>query len=92
MIRDPSDGSVKAPGEQWETVEQLQAEVARQDPKAGFSEKDRAAVKAATSANNWGLKSLDKEARKPTPAPTVDELRAHYAKHNLAFRPKAEEI
>jgi uncharacterized protein YjbJ (UPF0337 family) len=45
MIRDPSDGSVRSSeAEQWETVEQLQAEVARQDPKAGFSDADRAAI------------------------------------------------
>lgn len=45
MIRDPSDGSVRSPeAEQWETVEQLQDEVARQDPKAGLSDADRATI------------------------------------------------
>jgi hypothetical protein len=44
MIRDPSDGSVREP-QQSETVEQLQAEVARH-PDAGFSDKDREAVRA----------------------------------------------
>jgi hypothetical protein len=43
------------------------------------------------SDENWGLKSLDREARKPQPAPTADELREHYAKHNLGFQPKSEE-
>lgn len=44
----------------------------------------------ANSASNWGLRSLDKPERKPKPAPTADELRAHYAKHNLGFQPKEE--
>ena len=39
---------------------------------------------------NWGLKSLDKPERKPKPAPTADELKAHYAKFGLAFQPKPE--
>jgi hypothetical protein len=44
VIRDPSDGSVREP-QQSETVEQLQAEVARH-PEAGFSDKDREAVRS----------------------------------------------
>lgn len=40
---------------------------------------------------NWGLTSLDEPVRKLRPAPTADELREHYAKHNLAFQPKSEE-
>jgi hypothetical protein len=44
----------------------------------------------STSAENWGLKSLDKPERKPKPAPTADELKAHYAKFGLAFQPKPE--
>lgn len=43
-----------------------------------------------TSAENWGLKSLDKPERKPKPAPSIDELREHYAKHDLGFRPKEQ--
>jgi hypothetical protein len=43
-----------------------------------------------TSETNWGLKSLDKPERKPKPAPTADELKAHYAKFGLAFQPKPE--
>ena len=39
---------------------------------------------------NWGLKSLDREPRKPKPAPTADELREHYAKHGLGFTLKDE--
>jgi len=39
---------------------------------------------------NWGLKSLDREARAPKPAPTAEELRAHYATHNLGFQPKEQ--
>lgn len=41
-----------------------------------------------TSEENWGLKSLDREARAPNPAPTAEELRAHHATHNLGFKPK----
>lgn len=37
---------------------------------------------------NWGLKSLDRPERKPKPAPTAEQLRAHYATHNLGFKPK----
>jgi hypothetical protein len=40
------------------------------------------------SEQNWGLKSLDREPRKPQPAPTADELREHYARFNLGFQPK----
>ena len=42
----------------------------------------------AKHGENWGLRSLDIPARKPKPAPTADELRAHYATHNLGFEPK----
>lgn len=77
MIRDPSDGSVKGI-----------------NPKANEANamRPKRASEGITSANNWGLKSLDKEARKPKPAPTAEELREHYAKHNLAFQPKTEGI
>lgn len=40
---------------------------------------------------NWGLKSLDQPVRKPKPAPTIEELRDHYAKFKLAFEPKEGE-
>lgn len=65
------------------------------DPSDGSVKKPEPGIpvseKRPTSAENWGLKSLDREPRKPKPAPTADELRAHYAKHNLGFQPKAEE-
>jgi hypothetical protein len=69
MIRDPSDGSVREP-EQWETVEQLQAEVERQ-PDDGFSDKDREAVRvlagpvidAATSGLQTGSSKPENLAR-----------------------------
>lgn len=47
--------------------------------------------KRPTSAENWGMKSLDKPERKTKPAPTADELREHYAKFKLAFQPKEAE-
>ncbi len=47
--------------------------------------------KRPTSAENWGLKSLDQPVRKPKPAPTIEELRDHYAKFKLAFEPKEGE-
>jgi hypothetical protein len=80
MIRDPSDGSVKEPRAQ----------------NAGKSDnKENPAIPAnglaACTENNWGLKSLDREPRKPTPAPTADELREHYGKFNLGFQPKENE-
>ena len=40
---------------------------------------------------NYGMKSLDRAARKPAPAPTAEELRAHYATHNLGFKPKDQD-
>jgi hypothetical protein len=46
----------------------------------------------AKYGENWGLKSLDEPPRNPKPAPTIDELREHYAKHDLGFKPKTEEI
>ena len=40
---------------------------------------------------NWGLKSQERGVRKSKPAPTADELRDHYAKHNLGFQPKEQD-
>ena len=37
---------------------------------------------------NWGLKVDDRERKPPEPAPTLDELKAHYEKFNLGFKPK----
>jgi hypothetical protein len=42
------------------------------------------------SDQNWGLKSLDREARKPKPAPTKEELEAYYATHTLGGKLKEE--
>lgn len=47
--------------------------------------------KRPTSAENWGMKSLDQPPRIPKPAPTVEELREHYSKFKLAFQPKEAE-
>lgn len=44
----------------------------------------------AKYGENWGLKSLDVPERKPKPAPTIEQLRAHYATHNLGFKPKEQ--
>jgi hypothetical protein len=84
MIRDPSDGSVKGITPNANDLNQKTAKVASE----GIT--SPAALKAK-HGENWGLKSLDREPRKPKPAPTADELRAHYARHNLGFQPKAEE-
>ena len=86
MIRDPSDGSVKT------KVDENAGLSSTRGAKPSQSNDLMSSTTRPTSANNWGLKSLDKEARKPKPAPTAEELRAHYAKHNLAFRPKTEEF
>lgn len=80
MIRDPSDGSVKSITPVRNEIKQ----VAEKIPSEGI------APLKPTSATNWGLKSLDKPERKPKPAPTADELKAHYAKFGLAFQPKPE--
>lgn len=45
----------------------------------------------AKYGENWGLTSLDQPKKPPKPAPSIDELRAHYARHNLGFQPKTEE-
>lgn len=37
---------------------------------------------------NWGLNVQDKARKPPKPAPTPEELEAHYRKYNLQFRPK----
>lgn len=44
----------------------------------------------AKYGENWGMKSLDEPAQKPKPAPTKEDLAAHYAKYGLGFRPKSE--
>lgn len=61
------------------------------DPSDGSvkPEPDVPALKAKHGPN-WGLKTLDKPERKPKPAPTVEELREHYAKHGLGFKPKEQ--
>jgi hypothetical protein len=61
------------------------------DPSDGSvkPEPDVPALKAK-HGENWGLKTLDKPERKPKPAPTAEELKAHYAKFDLAFQPKHE--
>lgn len=83
MISDPSDGSVKpstksAPGD---TAPQQAERLPKGDPAVPGAD-------TPSSANNWGLKSLDRPERKPKPAPTAEELRLHYAKFKLAFEPK----
>lgn len=45
----------------------------------------------AKYGENWGMKSLDEPPKTPKPAPTIDQLRDHYAKHNLGFQPKEQE-
>lgn len=93
MIRDPSDGSVKSPnvsagasGVDRTTKHSDPVEMARSD--LGRKQPSQRVEAPYASSNNWGLKSLDREARKPAPAPTIDELRAHYARHGLGFKPK----
>jgi hypothetical protein len=41
--------------------------------------------------SNWGLKSLDEPKKQTKPAPTADQLRDHYSKYNLGYRPKEGE-
>lgn len=45
----------------------------------------------AKYGKNWGLKSLDEPEHKPKPAPTKEELAAHYREYGLAFKPKHRE-
>jgi hypothetical protein len=45
----------------------------------------------AKYGENWGLTSLDKPEHKPKPAPTKEELAAHYRVYGLAFKPKHHE-
>jgi hypothetical protein len=42
----------------------------------------------AKYGENWGLTSLDEPARKPVPAPSKEDLAAHYREYGLGFRPK----
>lgn len=97
MIRDPSDGSVKpstksAPpnpsslpsGENGPPVMATLGGADTCSKDGGLSLREL----RAKYGISWGLKSLDREARKPAPAPTAEELRAHYATHNLGFKPK----
>ena len=39
---------------------------------------------------NWGIEPPPKAPSKPFHIPTADELRDHYAKHNLGFQPKEQ--
>lgn len=51
---------------------------------------DSLQVRRLTSAENWGLTSLDRPERKPKPAPTKEELEAYYATHTLGGKMKDE--
>ena len=98
MIRDPSDGSTKeAEGNDRRTVHQVNGRREDDSNRAGFfrergggeaARADQVATKRPTSAENWGLKSLDKPERKPTPAPTKEQLEAHYREFGLGFMKK----
>jgi len=48
-----------------------------------------AALKAK-HGENWGIKAPEPTKRKPSPAPTIEQLRNHYATHNLGFQPKEQ--
>jgi hypothetical protein len=44
----------------------------------------------AKYGENWGLTSLDEPVRKPQPAPSKEDLAAHYREYGLGFRPKEQ--
>lgn len=89
MIRDPSDGSVKKHNDA--ILERMRGVPANVGPANDPDEGRPANVNPRPGPDqNWGLKSLDREPRKPKPAPTAAELREHYAKHNLGFQPKQD--
>lgn len=67
MIRDPSDGSVKAPA-----------------PVAAPG------IDTAKHGPNYGLKTIPDRPKSNFKAPTPEELKQHYATHNLGFQPKQE--
>lgn len=63
------------------------------DPSDGsVTGKKRPSVKAlkAKHGDNWGISPPPIVASTKPQAPTADQLRAHYAKHNLAFEPKED--
>lgn len=76
MIRDPSDGSVKA-----EKVELITPTGTTQSVKnVRFS-----------SEENWGLKSLDRKPKESTFKPmNAEELAEHYARHDLGRKLKEQ--
>lgn len=84
MIRDPSDGSVKNSAPDVRTPQNTAERLPKREPA-------RSGADTPSSANNWGLKSLDEPKRKPKPAPTKEELEAHYRKYGLGFQPKQTE-
>ena len=44
----------------------------------------------AKYGENWGLTSLDERARKAVPAPSKEDLAAHYREYGLGFKPKEQ--
>jgi hypothetical protein len=42
----------------------------------------------AKYGENWGLKSLDEPSKAAKPAPSKEDLAAHYRQYGLAFKPK----
>jgi hypothetical protein len=45
----------------------------------------------AKYGENWGIEDPETAKRVTKPAPTIDQLRHHYAHYNLAFKPKGED-
>ena len=74
MIRAPSDGSVRGKLSKYNEF----------NPEREYPG-SYGAMKAK-HGENWGIKQPERAA--PHKAPTAEQLRQHYAKHNLAFEPK----
>lgn len=45
----------------------------------------------AKYGENWGIGEPEKPIERKSQAPTIDQLRHHYAHYNLAFKPKDED-
>jgi len=63
------------------------------DPSDGSVTGKRPSVKAlkAKHGDSWGINPPPDMPKKiPAQAPTADQLRQHYAKHSLAFKPKTD--
>lgn len=78
MIRNPSDGTTRRAENLTGAQELVPART------------EYIALKAR-HGDNWGINPPPEPPKRQSQTMTAEQLKSHYAKHNLAFQPKPEE-